>query len=183
MLFLSSSSDFSPVHSSVFGCTEKLIRLISGSRLEMYHLGWLPSEESTTRSVGILSLVCCSIIYFTISQEIVNPGYYVLSFTPDMGSLALPRADLFTTFLGIGDGDDVRDHVEINPRDVRDDTEEYEADTSARETIKVGIDLMSALIVEEEIVEPFFFGYAVGEDSSDSSGTMDGIVRSFETCR
>ncbi|GKB83632.1 hypothetical protein Tco_0950527, partial [Tanacetum coccineum] len=33
--------------------------------------------------------------------------------------------------LGIGDGDDVRDHVEIDPRDVRDDTEEYEADTSA----------------------------------------------------
>ncbi|GJU12755.1 hypothetical protein Tco_1135151 [Tanacetum coccineum] len=29
--------------------------------------------------------------------------------------------------LGIGDGDDVRDHVKINPRDVRDDTEEYEA--------------------------------------------------------
>ncbi|GJS59172.1 hypothetical protein Tco_0653956 [Tanacetum coccineum] len=34
--------------------------------------------------------------------------------------------------LGISDGDDVRDHVEIDPRDVRDDTEEYEADTSAR---------------------------------------------------
>ncbi|GKD25850.1 hypothetical protein Tco_1232064, partial [Tanacetum coccineum] len=65
-------------------------------------------------------------------------------------------------------------HVEINPRDVRDDTEEYEADTSARETIKVGIDLMSALIVEEEIVEP------AGEDSSDSSSPRDGIVRSFE---
>ncbi|GKB75727.1 hypothetical protein Tco_0942622 [Tanacetum coccineum] len=50
--------------------------------------------------------------------------------------------------LGIGDGDDVRDHV--------------------------GIDLMSAPIVEEEIVEP------PGEDSSNSSGTRDGIVRSFE---
>ncbi|GJW05893.1 reverse transcriptase domain-containing protein [Tanacetum coccineum] len=33
--------------------------------------------------------------------------------------------------LGIGDGDDVRDHIEIDPRDVRDDTEGYEADTSA----------------------------------------------------
>ncbi|GJU57620.1 hypothetical protein Tco_1235386 [Tanacetum coccineum] len=33
---------------------------------------------------------------------------------------------------------------------------------------------MSAPIVEEEIVEP------AGEDSSDSSGTRDGIVRSFE---
>ncbi|GJR35466.1 hypothetical protein Tco_1211150 [Tanacetum coccineum] len=76
--------------------------------------------------------------------------------------------------LGIGDGDDVRDHDEIDPRDVRDDTEGYEADTSARDTVEVGIDPMSAPIVEEEIVEP------AGEDPSDSSGTRDGIVRSFE---
>ncbi|GJW37042.1 hypothetical protein Tco_0059962 [Tanacetum coccineum] len=76
--------------------------------------------------------------------------------------------------LGIGDGDDVRDHVKIDPRDVRDDTEEYEADTSAGDTVEVGIDPMSAQIVKEEIVEP------AREDSSDSSGTRDGIVRSFE---
>ncbi|GJR32254.1 hypothetical protein Tco_1108486 [Tanacetum coccineum] len=76
--------------------------------------------------------------------------------------------------LGIGDGDDVRDHVKIDLRDVRDDTEEYEADASAGDTVRVGIDPMSALIVEEEIVEP------AGEDSSDSSGTRDGIVRSFK---
>ncbi|GJS88789.1 zf-CCHC domain-containing protein [Tanacetum coccineum] len=61
--------------------------------------------------------------------------------------------------LGIGDGDDVRDHVEIDPRDVRDDIEEYEADTSAGDMVEV---------------EP------VGEDPSDSSGIRDGIVRSFE---
>ncbi|GKE26036.1 putative reverse transcriptase domain-containing protein, partial [Tanacetum coccineum] len=76
--------------------------------------------------------------------------------------------------LGIGDGDDVRDHVEIDPREVRDDTEENEADASAGDTVEVGIDPMSAPIVEEEIVEP------AGEDSSDSSGTRDGIVKSFE---
>ncbi|GJY79054.1 putative reverse transcriptase domain-containing protein [Tanacetum coccineum] len=64
--------------------------------------------------------------------------------------------------LGICDGDDVRDHVEIDPRDVRDDTEEYEADASAGHTVEVGIDPMSAQIVEEEIVEP------AREDSSDS---------------
>ncbi|GKD31323.1 hypothetical protein Tco_1242101, partial [Tanacetum coccineum] len=40
--------------------------------------------------------------------------------------------------LGIGDGDDVRDHVEIDPRDVRDDTEEYEANTSAGDTVESG---------------------------------------------
>ncbi|GJW18793.1 hypothetical protein Tco_0026229 [Tanacetum coccineum] len=76
--------------------------------------------------------------------------------------------------LGIGDGDDFRDHVEIDPRDVRDNTEGYEADTIAGDTVEVGIDPMSAPIVEEEIVEP------AREDSSDSSGTRDGIVRSFE---
>ncbi|GJW37214.1 hypothetical protein Tco_0060134 [Tanacetum coccineum] len=75
--------------------------------------------------------------------------------------------------LGIGDGDDVKDHIEIEPRDVMDDTEEYEADTSAGDTVEVGIDPMSAPIVKEEIVEP------AGEDSSNSSGTRDGIVRSF----
>ncbi|GKC64145.1 hypothetical protein Tco_1096743 [Tanacetum coccineum] len=76
--------------------------------------------------------------------------------------------------LGIGDEDDVRDHVEIDPRDVRDDTEEYEADTNVGYTVEVGIDPVSAPIVEKEIVEP------VGEDSSGSSSTRDGIVRSFE---
>ncbi|GJZ11827.1 hypothetical protein Tco_0546586, partial [Tanacetum coccineum] len=50
----------------------------------------------------------------------------------------------------------------------------YEAATSAGDTVEVGIDMMSAPIVEEEIVE------LVGDDSSHSSGTRDGIVRSFE---
>ncbi|GKD22461.1 hypothetical protein Tco_1224164 [Tanacetum coccineum] len=50
----------------------------------------------------------------------------------------------------------------------------YEADTSAGDTVEVGIDPMSAPIVEDEIIEP------AGEDSSDSSSTRDGIVRSFE---
>ncbi|GJR98588.1 reverse transcriptase domain-containing protein [Tanacetum coccineum] len=132
-----------------------------------------------------------------------SPVDSVPSSTPVMGSLAPTRADLLPPRkrfrdsysseasieedteidpietevdmeLGIGDGDDVRDHVEIDPRDVRDDTEEYEADTSAGDTVEVGIDPMSAPIVEEEIVEP------AGEDSFDSSGTRDGIVRSFE---
>ncbi|GJW90312.1 hypothetical protein Tco_0167865 [Tanacetum coccineum] len=76
--------------------------------------------------------------------------------------------------LGIGDGDYVRDHVEIDPRDVRDETEKYEADTSAGDTVEVGIDPMSASIVKEEIVKP------TGEDSFVSSGTRDDIVRSFE---
>ncbi|GJT36103.1 putative reverse transcriptase domain-containing protein [Tanacetum coccineum] len=132
-----------------------------------------------------------------------SPVDYVPSFTPVMGSLAPTRVDLLPPRkrfkdsysseasieedteidpletevdmeLVFGDGDDVRDHVEIDPRNVKDDTEEYETNTSAGDTVEVGIDLMSAPIVEEEIVEP------AGEDSSDSSGTRDGIVRSFE---
>ncbi|GJW21747.1 hypothetical protein Tco_0032369 [Tanacetum coccineum] len=133
----------------------------------------------------------------------LSPVDSVPSSTPVMGSLAPTRADLLPPRkrfrdsysseasieedteivpietevdmkFDIGDGDDVRDHVEIDPLDVKDDTEEYEADTSAGDTVEVGIDPMSTPIVEEEIVEP------AGEDSSDSFGTRDGIVRSFK---
>ncbi|GKF62265.1 hypothetical protein Tco_0182319 [Tanacetum coccineum] len=55
--------------------------------------------------------------------------------------------------LGIGDGDDVRDHVEIDLRDVRDDTEEYEADASAGDTAEVGIDPITAPSVEDMPVD------------------------------
>ncbi|GJZ99946.1 putative reverse transcriptase domain-containing protein, partial [Tanacetum coccineum] len=134
-----------------------------------------------------------------------SPVDSVPSSTPVIGSLAPTRADLLPPCkrfrdsysseaiieedaevghieigidmeLGIGDGDNVRDQVEIDPRDVRDDRQGVlmKADASAGDTVEVGIDPMSAPIVEEEIVEP------AGEDSSDSSGTRDGIVRSFE---
>ncbi|GJY58304.1 hypothetical protein Tco_0458196 [Tanacetum coccineum] len=76
--------------------------------------------------------------------------------------------------LGIGDGDEVGDHVDIDHRDARDDTEEYEADASTGDTTEAGIDPMTAPLVEEEIVEP------AGENSPDSSDTRDGIVRSVE---
>ncbi|GJR89668.1 hypothetical protein Tco_0213679 [Tanacetum coccineum] len=76
--------------------------------------------------------------------------------------------------LGISDGDEVGDHVEIDLRDARDDTEEYEVDASAGDTAEVGIDPMTAPLVEEEIVKP------AGEDSPDLSGTRDGIARSVE---
>ncbi|GKF22946.1 hypothetical protein Tco_0075268, partial [Tanacetum coccineum] len=78
--------------------------------------------------------------------------------------------------LGIGDGDDVRDHVEIDPRDVRDDTEEYEVDASAGDMVEVSIDPISALIVEEEIVEP------AREDSS-NSGQRVGMVKRIKSLR
>nr|GEW07833.1 hypothetical protein [Tanacetum cinerariifolium] len=76
--------------------------------------------------------------------------------------------------LDIVDRDDARDHVEIDPRDVKDDTEEYEADTGAGDTVEVGINPMTTPIADEESEEP------AGEDSFDSSGTRDGIVRMTE---
>ncbi|GKD77901.1 hypothetical protein Tco_1340522, partial [Tanacetum coccineum] len=128
-----------------------------------------------------------------------SPVDYVPSSTLVMGSLAPTRADLLPPHnrfkdsysseasieedteidpietgvdieLGISDGNDVKYHVEIDPRDVRDDTKEYEADPSVGDTVEVGIDPMSAPIVAEGIVEP------AGEDYSDLFGTRDGIV-------
>nr|GEU45233.1 hypothetical protein [Tanacetum cinerariifolium] len=71
--------------------------------------------------------------------------------------------------LDIVDEDDVRYHIKVDPRD---DKEEFEA--SAGDTIMLGIDMRSVLMVDEEIVEP------VRGDSSSSSGTRDGTVRSVE---
>nr|GEX70060.1 putative reverse transcriptase domain-containing protein [Tanacetum cinerariifolium] len=123
---------------------------------------------------------------------------FVPSSAPVMGSLAPTRADLLppckmlrdsyspktsmeedteidTTEiedgreLDIVDKDDVRDHIEVDPRD---DRKEFEA--SAGDTVMLGIDPRSVLMVDEEIVEP------VGGDSSSLSGTRDGTVRSVE---
>nr|GFA43398.1 hypothetical protein [Tanacetum cinerariifolium] len=71
--------------------------------------------------------------------------------------------------LDIVDGDDVRDHIKVDPRN---DREEFEA--SAGDTVVLGIDIRSLPIVDDEIVDP------VGGDSSSSSGTRDGTVRSVE---
>ncbi|GKA67929.1 putative reverse transcriptase domain-containing protein [Tanacetum coccineum] len=73
--------------------------------------------------------------------------------------------------LGTSDRDDVRDRVESDPRDFRDDIEEQEADTSVGDTVKVGVDPRSVPVVEEESEEPVEEG---------SSGTRDGIIRSFK---
>ncbi|GKD16031.1 hypothetical protein Tco_1205189 [Tanacetum coccineum] len=173
----SSSSDSSPVHSLGLDTSESS----SGDSSER-------PLHSSSHSAGPSRKRCRSLVDSVPSS------------TPVMGSLAPTRTDLLPPRkrfrdlysseanieedteidpiedevdmeLGIGDGDDVRDHVKIDPRDVRDDTEGYEADTSAGDTVEVGIDPMLAPIVEEEIVEP------AGEDSSYSSSTKDVIVR------
>ncbi|GKA30789.1 hypothetical protein Tco_0717094 [Tanacetum coccineum] len=101
------------------------------------------------------------------------------SSTPVMGSLALTRADLLPPYMRFRDlyssKASIEEDTEIDPIETEGyDHEEYEADTSAGDTVEVDIDPMSAPIVKEEIIEP------AGEDSFNSSGTKDGIVRSFE---
>ncbi|GKD83622.1 hypothetical protein Tco_1350461, partial [Tanacetum coccineum] len=132
-----------------------------------------------------------------------SPVDSIPSSTPVMGSLAPTRVDLLPPRkrfrdsysseasieedteddpmkaevdleLGTSDKDDVRDQVESDPRDVRDDIKEQEADASVGGTIEVAIDPRSVPVIVEESEEP------VGEDSSSFSGTRDGIVRSFK---
>ncbi|GJU54648.1 hypothetical protein Tco_1228362 [Tanacetum coccineum] len=190
----SSSSDSSPVHSMGLDASDQA-HSRSSTRDVSPRLCY-PPRRAPRRSEAFRRW-CAALL------SILSPIDSVLLYTPVMGSLDPARADLLSPRkrfrdsyssetsieedaevgpietgvdmeLDIGDGDDVRDHVEIDLRDVRDDAEEYEADASAGDTVEVGIDPMSAPIVEEEMVEP------AGEDSSDSSGTRDGIVRSFE---
>ncbi|GJW92378.1 hypothetical protein Tco_0169931 [Tanacetum coccineum] len=100
---------------------------------------------------------------------------------PVTGSLAPTRADhlpprkrfrdSYSSEASIEEDAEVGDHVGIDHRDARVDTEEYEADASTGGTAEAGIDPMTAPLVEEEIVEP------AGEDSPDLPVTRDGIDR------
>ncbi|GJZ97998.1 hypothetical protein Tco_0670451 [Tanacetum coccineum] len=169
----SSSSDSLPVHSSGL---DAQIRLILDLRLEMYHLDYVTfrgeNHDSSSGDSSERPLHSSSHSAEPSRKRCWSLVDSVPSSTPVMRSLSPTRADLLP--YRIGDRDDVRDHVKIDPRDVRDDTEEYEADTNSGHTVKVGVDLISTPIVEEEIVEP------AREDSYDSSSTRDGTVRSFE---
>ncbi|GKF29178.1 hypothetical protein Tco_0095520, partial [Tanacetum coccineum] len=177
----SSSSDSSPVHSSDLDAPDQAHSRSSTRDVPprlYYHQRRTPLHSEAFRRWCAAPL---STLYRPTTSE--SPVDFVPSSMPVMGSLAPTRVNLLPPRkrfkdsylseasikddteinpietevdmeLGIGDGDDVSYHVEIDPRDVRDDTEEYEADTSAGDTVEVGIDPMSAPIVEEEIVEP-----------------------------
>ncbi|GJZ48288.1 hypothetical protein Tco_0602120 [Tanacetum coccineum] len=126
-----------------------------------------------------------------------SPVDSVPSSSPAVGSLALTRADILpphkrfrysysseasmeedievgTTEAEVGLELAIGDEIVVRDRDDRDDAEEYEADTSAGGTIEVGIDPRSMPVAVGESEEP------TGGDSSDSSGTKDGSVRSVE---
>nr|GEU59496.1 hypothetical protein [Tanacetum cinerariifolium] len=163
----SSPTDSSPVHSSGLDAPDQAY-FGSSTRVVSHRLGYpLRPLHSSSHSAGPSRKRCRS------------PADYVPLSTPVTGSLAPTRADLLpprkrfrdsyssetnmeedtkidTTEtedgreLDIVNRDDDIDHVEIDPRDVRDDKEEYKADTSAGDTIKVGIDLMSTPVADEE---------------------------------
>nr|GEZ20635.1 hypothetical protein [Tanacetum cinerariifolium] len=71
--------------------------------------------------------------------------------------------------LDIVDGDDVRDHIEVDPRY---DREEFEA--SVVDTVVLGMDPRSVPMIDEEIIEPS------RGDSSSSFSTKDGTIRSVK---
>nr|GEY02839.1 hypothetical protein [Tanacetum cinerariifolium] len=135
-----------------------------------------------------------------------SPADSVSSSTPVMRSLAPIRADLLpprkrfrdsyssetsmeedteidTTEtedgreLDIVNRNDARDRVKIDPRDVKDDTEEYEADTSAGDTVKVGIDPMSAPVADEESEEPVGVHWLLSKASGERARMTERIER------
>ncbi|GKB65140.1 putative reverse transcriptase domain-containing protein, partial [Tanacetum coccineum] len=193
--FASSSSDHSPIHSSGFDTPNQAHRL---ARRRVPRLVCPPSSFGDSSSERSLHLSSHSA--GPSRKRSRSPIDYVPSSLPVVGSLAPTRADLLpsrkrfrdsysskasmeedievgTVEAGVGlelvvGGEIViRDRDGIDPRDDRDDAEEYDTDTSAGGTIKVGIDPMSAPLVVEESEEP------AGGDSSSSSGTRDGNIR------
>ncbi|GJR79911.1 hypothetical protein Tco_0150696 [Tanacetum coccineum] len=186
--YSSSSSDSSPVYSSGLDAPDQAH---SGSLTRdvpprlCYPLRRAPQHKSSSGDSSERPLHSSSHSAGPSRKRCRSPVDSVPSSTLVMGSLAPTRADLlpprkrfrdsYSSEASIEEDTEIDPiETEIDPTDVRDDTEEYEADTSAGDTVEVGIDLMSAPIVEEEIVEP------AREDSSNSFGTRDGIVRSFE---
>ncbi|GKE06355.1 putative reverse transcriptase domain-containing protein, partial [Tanacetum coccineum] len=182
----SSSLDSSPVHSSGLDASDQAH---SGSSTRdvsprlCYPPRRAPRHKSSSGDSPKRPLHSSSHFVRPSCKRCRSPVDSVPSSMPVMGSLAPTRADLLPPRkrlrdsyssdasieedteidpietrvdmeVGIGDGDDVKDHDEIDPRDVSNP--------------------ISAPIVKDEIIEP------AGEDSSNSSGTRDGIVRSFE---
>nr|GEW41363.1 reverse transcriptase domain-containing protein [Tanacetum cinerariifolium] len=195
---LSSSSiptDSLPVHSSSLDAPDQT-HSGSSTRVVSPRLGYPPVRA--LRHSEASRRWCAAPLSTPSRKRCRSPTDYVPSSTPVMGSLAPTHADLLpprkrfrdsysseTSMeedteidtaktkdgreLDIVDGDDVRDHIEVDPRD---DREEFEAISG--DTVVLGIDSRSVPMVDEEIVEP------VGGDSSSSSGTRDGTFRSVE---
>ncbi|GJZ02788.1 hypothetical protein Tco_0520749 [Tanacetum coccineum] len=198
------SSDYSPVHSSGLDAPAQT-HYGSLTRDVSPRLGYLPrrapqhSEVFRRWCAAPLSTLCPSTTSKSSSGDSSERPLYssshssrpsrkrcrssadsVLLSTPVTGSLAPTRADLLPPRKRFRDSyspeTSMEEDTESDPAEAEADIEleEHEADTSARDTVEVGVDPRSIPVAVEESEEP------VGEDSSGSSGTRDGIVRSFE---
>ncbi|GJU84403.1 putative reverse transcriptase domain-containing protein [Tanacetum coccineum] len=169
----SSSLDCFPVYSSGLDAPDQA-HSGSSTRVVTPRLGY-PSMRAPRRSEAFLHWCAAPLSTFyppTTSESLANS---VLLSTLVTGSLAPTHADLLPPRKRFRDSysskANMEEDTEIDPRDVRDDIEEYKADTSARHTVEVGINPRTILVADEAPAR---------EDSFGSSGTRDGIVRSFE---
>ncbi|GJV12200.1 putative reverse transcriptase domain-containing protein [Tanacetum coccineum] len=173
----SSSSDSSPVHSLGLDASDQA-HSGSSTRDVSPRLCYPPRRAPRCRDSSERPMHLSSHSARPSCKRCRSPVDLVPLSTPVTRSLAPTRADLSPPRKRFRDSysseASIEEDAEIDHRDARDDTEEYEADASAGDTAEVGIDPMTAPLVKEEIVEP------AGEDSPDSSGTRDGIVRLSE---
>ncbi|GJY94501.1 hypothetical protein Tco_0510862 [Tanacetum coccineum] len=185
----SSSLDSSPVHSSGLDAPD-LAHSGSSTRVALPRLGYPPrraprrseafrhwcvaplstlypptTSESSSGDSSERPLHSSSHAAGQSRKKCRSPVDSVPSSTLVIGSLAPTRADLLPPRKRFKDSYSSEARLE---EDTKVDPIETEVD------MELGIDPMLAPIVEEEIVEP------AGEDSFDSSGITDGIVRSFE---
>ncbi|GJR92590.1 hypothetical protein Tco_0264764 [Tanacetum coccineum] len=178
----SSSSDSSPVHSSGLDASDQAYSGSSTRDVSPRFILCYSSEDESTTSRDSSERPMHSSLHSAgpSHKRCRSPIDSVPSSTPVMGSLAPTRADLLPPRKRFRDSYsseasiEEEIHVGLAPRDDRDETKGYELSQCWRPRLSIGIRPDVAPIVEEEIVE------LAGEDSFDSSGTRDSIVRSFE---
>nr|GFC79135.1 hypothetical protein [Tanacetum cinerariifolium] len=164
----SSPTDSSPVHSSGLDAPGKA-HSGSSTRVVSPRLGYPPVRAPRHSEVFLLM----GSLAPTHADLLPPPKRFRDSYSPETSMKEDTMINTTKTEggreLDIVDRDDVRDHIEFDPRD---DREEFEV--SAVDTVMLGIDPRSVPMVDEEIIEQ------VRGDFSSSSGTRDGTVRSVE---
>ncbi|GJW56282.1 putative reverse transcriptase domain-containing protein [Tanacetum coccineum] len=166
----SSSLDYSLVHSLGLDASDQAH---SGSSTRDVPPGLCYRQRRAPRCSKAFRYLCATPLSTLYPPTTSESRLICMISTPVMGSLAPTRADLLPPRKRFRDSysseASIEEDTEIDPIET-----EVDMELVLEIRLRLVIDPMSALIVEEEIVEP------AGEDSSDSSGTRDGIVRSFE---
>ncbi|GJZ21345.1 hypothetical protein Tco_0558384 [Tanacetum coccineum] len=128
----SSSSDSSPVHSLGLDAPDQAH---SGSSTRDSSSG-----DSSERPMHLSSHSAGPSRKDVDPRLIQTPLYHAIYGIISSTVLISSHLGRVDTELGIGDGDEVEDHVRIDHRDARDDIEEYEADASAGDMAGVRVD-------------------------------------------